>query len=92
MDTYVAPEHPGKAARLRLVRDATLVCEVDDASPARPRLRPAARDDECGRGLQIVSRISHRWGSRRTTAGKVVWCEQPLPGGPGPEADWQSLH
>jgi len=62
---------------LRLIREDTLVCEVADSSPALPRLRDA--DDEPGRGLQIVSRLSHRWGSRQTPAGKVVWCEQQIP-------------
>ena len=48
----------------------------------------AARDDERGRGLQIVSRLSARWGARRTSTGKVVWCEQSFPranNGPGDE-------
>jgi serine phosphatase RsbU (regulator of sigma subunit) len=64
---------------LRLICENTLVCEVADSSPALPRLWEAAGDDERGRGLQIVSRLSHRWGSRRTPTGKVVWCEQQLP-------------
>jgi len=41
--------------------------------------RLAAGDDERGRGLQIVSRMSARWGARRTVTGKVVWCEQAFP-------------
>jgi serine phosphatase RsbU (regulator of sigma subunit) len=64
---------------LRLICEDTLVCEVADSSSALPQLRDAAGDDEPGRGLQIVSRMSHRWGSRRTPAGKVVWCEQQIP-------------
>jgi serine phosphatase RsbU (regulator of sigma subunit)/anti-sigma regulatory factor (Ser/Thr protein kinase) len=64
---------------LRLVLEASLTLEVFDSSPALPRLRHAARDDERGRGLQIVSQLSHRWGTRRTPSGKVVWCEQLLP-------------
>ena len=64
---------------LRLVLEDTLTLEVLDTSPALPRLRHAARDDERGRGLQIVSQLSHRWGARRTPSGKVVWCEQQLP-------------
>jgi Stage II sporulation protein E (SpoIIE) len=64
---------------LRLICEDTLVCEVADSSPALPRLWDAAGDDERGRGLQIVSRLSHRWGSRRTPTGKIVWCEQQLP-------------
>jgi serine phosphatase RsbU (regulator of sigma subunit) len=70
---------------LRLICEDTLVCEVADSAPALPRLWDAAGDDERGRGLQIVSRLSHRWGSRRTPTGKVVWCEQQIPR-PGPEA------
>jgi anti-sigma regulatory factor (Ser/Thr protein kinase) len=77
---------------LRLVNERALVCEVLDNSAALPRLRQANSDDENGRGLQVVRQLSNRWGARRTPSGKVVWCEQPLPGGPGPEADWQSLH
>jgi serine phosphatase RsbU (regulator of sigma subunit) len=64
---------------VRLINEGTLVCEVYDSSPALPRLRHAARDDECGRGLEIVSQMSDRWGARRTPSGKVVWCEQKLP-------------
>jgi serine phosphatase RsbU (regulator of sigma subunit) len=63
---------------LRLICEDTLVCEVGDSSPALPRLWDAAGDDERGRGLQIVSRLSHRWGSRRTPTGKIVWCEQQI--------------
>jgi hypothetical protein len=64
---------------LRLIKEGTLVCEVLDNSSALPRLRMAARDDERGRGLQIVSKLSARWGARRTPTGKVVWCEQSFP-------------
>ena len=70
---------PGKIT-LRLVREGGLVCEVGDNSAALPRLRHAGRDDENGRGLQVVSQFAHRWGARRTRSGKVVWCEQQLPG------------
>ncbi|SEF43858.1 Serine phosphatase RsbU, regulator of sigma subunit [Thermomonospora echinospora] len=65
---------------LRLLRERTLVCEVLDRSAALPRLRYAADDDENGRGLLVVSQLAHRWGTRRTAAGKVVWCEQTIPG------------
>jgi hypothetical protein len=63
---------------LRLICEDTLVCEVADSAPALPRLWDVADDDERGRGLQIVSRLSQRWGSRRTPTGKVVWCEQQI--------------
>ena len=71
------------AVTLRLVREGGLVCEVGDSSAALPRLRQAGRDDENGRGLQVVSQLAKRWGARRTPTGKVVWCEQPLPGPEG---------
>ena len=87
----VAAEFRGDVT-LRLVNERALVCEVLDNSAALPRLRQANGDDENGRGLQVVRQLSQRWGARRTPAGKVVWCEQPLPGGPGPETDWASMH
>jgi Stage II sporulation protein E (SpoIIE)/Histidine kinase-like ATPase domain len=70
---------------LRLVNEKALVCEVLDSSGALPRLRQANSEDESGRGLQVVRQLSRRWGARRTPAGKVVWCEQPLPGSAGLE-------
>ncbi len=66
---------------LRLLLERTLTCEIADSSSALPRMRYAARDDESGRGLQIVSQLSLRWGARRTAAGKIVWCEQQFPRG-----------
>jgi hypothetical protein len=65
---------------LRLVNEKALVCEVLDSSGALPRLRQPNGEDESGRGLQVVRQLSQRWGARRTATGKVVWCEQPLPG------------
>ncbi|MBV9206793.1 MAG: serine/threonine-protein phosphatase [Actinobacteria bacterium] len=77
---------------LRLVNEKALVCEVLDTSGALPRLRQANGEDENGRGLQVVRQLSHRWGARRTTTGKVVWCEQLLPGTLSPLDDIQPLH
>ncbi len=67
---------------LRLVNERALVCEVLDNNGALPRLRQANGEDESGRGLQVVRQLAKRWGARRTATGKVVWCEQPLPGTP----------
>jgi serine phosphatase RsbU (regulator of sigma subunit)/anti-sigma regulatory factor (Ser/Thr protein kinase) len=64
---------------LRLVLEGALFCEILDDSAALPRLRHASEEDERGRGLQVVSQIAQRWGTRRTGTGKVVWCELPLP-------------
>ena len=66
---------------LRLLLERTLTCEIADSSPALPRMRYATGDDESGRGLQIVSQLSLRWGARRTAGGKIVWCEQQFPQG-----------
>jgi PAS domain S-box-containing protein len=65
--------------RLRLLRDTTLVCEVWDNGYAQPRQRRARDTDEGGRGLQLVSMLADRWGSRRTPSGKTVWFELGLP-------------
>jgi GAF domain-containing protein len=77
---------------LRLVNEKALVCEVLDNSGALPRLRQANGEDENGRGLQVVRQLAHRWGARRTATGKVVWCEQPLPGSAGALDDMPPLH
>ena len=71
---------------LRMVLEGTLVCEILDGSAALPRLRHAGRDEECGRGLEVVSQLSQRWGARRTPQGKIVWCEQALPPAPAASA------
>jgi hypothetical protein len=36
-------------------------------------------DEESGLGLLVVSQVASRWGTRRTSEGKVVWCELPVP-------------
>ncbi|WP_329611602.1 SpoIIE family protein phosphatase [Kitasatospora herbaricolor] len=66
--------------RLRLIRHSTLICEVFDASSTSPRLRHARTTDEGGRGLLLVAQLSHRWGTRYTADGKVIWTEQEIPG------------
>lgn len=63
---------------LRLLRGRTLTCEVADASPAMPRIRRAADTDENGRGLQLISAVTSRWGARYTGSGKCIWTEQLL--------------
>jgi anti-sigma regulatory factor (Ser/Thr protein kinase) len=83
-----AIRHATGEVTLRIVLEGSLVCEVLDGSAALPRLRHAGRDEECGRGLEVVSQLAQRWGARRTPQGKIVWCEQALPSapaGPPPE-------
>ncbi|MER5863010.1 SpoIIE family protein phosphatase [Kitasatospora sp. NPDC002040] len=66
--------------RVRMLRDTSLVCEVSDGSSTAPHLRWAATTDEGGRGIFLVAQLSHRWGTRYTGEGKVLWCEQPIDG------------
>ena len=65
--------------RLRLIRDASLICEVSDASNTAPHLRRARTFDEGGRGLLLVAQLTQRWGTRHAARGKTIWCTQPLP-------------
>lgn len=68
-----------RSIRLRLILDDALICEVADASSTSPRLRHARATDEGGRGLFLVARLTRRWGTRYTGAGKIIWAEQNLP-------------
>jgi len=61
-----------------LVLEDGLFCEVRDHSAALPRLRETGNEDESGLGLLVVSHVASRWGTRRTSEGKVVWCELPV--------------
>ncbi|KPI02343.1 putative PAS/PAC sensor protein [Actinobacteria bacterium OK074] len=63
---------------LRLLHGAELVCEVFDGSLTMPRIRRATENDEGGRGLQLVTALSQRWGTRYTPTGKCIWTEQSL--------------
>ncbi|MCW2743856.1 MAG: putative sensor protein, partial [Mycobacterium sp.] len=66
---------------LRLRRTTEqLVVEVYDAGTFLPRrLRPTLQDEH-GRGLQLVSLLADRWGTRPTATGKSVWFLVPLSG------------
>ena len=49
---------------------------TDRARPGTPELRPASRDAEGGRGLQLVAGLAARWGWRRRRGGWLVtWFE-----------------
>jgi hypothetical protein len=71
--------HGRPPIQLRLRRTAAhIVVEVDDSATFLPRkLRPTP-EDEHGRGLQLVSLLAHRWGTRPTATGKSVWCVFPV--------------
>ncbi len=79
-----ALRHAGPPRQLRLFQDRTLTVEVADTSRQIPLLRPTEEDVETGRGMRLVNELAHRWGSRMTRHGKVVWFEVELPlGAPG---------
>ncbi|MER6016320.1 ATP-binding protein, partial [Streptomyces bluensis] len=59
---------------------AELICEVFDGSLTMPRMRRATDTDEGGRGLQLITALSQRWGTRYTANGKCIWTEQALHG------------
>ncbi|MDP9416792.1 MAG: serine/threonine-protein phosphatase, partial [Actinomycetota bacterium] len=58
-----------------LLLDDALAVAVHDSDTRLPRLRRAREDDEGGRGLHLVGMLAHRWGTRATANGKVVWFE-----------------
>ncbi|WP_330286095.1 SpoIIE family protein phosphatase [Streptomyces sp. NBC_00576] len=72
--------HAKGPVHLRLLRSTSLICEVSDGSLTTPRIRRAAETDEGGRGLQLITALSQRWGTRYTAAGKCIWTEQALSG------------
>ncbi|MGW0845565.1 SpoIIE family protein phosphatase [Streptomyces sp. NPDC002787] len=72
--------HAKGPVRLRLLHGSALVCEVFDGSLTMPRIRRAADTDEGGRGLQLITALSQRWGTRYTATGKCIWTEQSLTG------------
>ena len=56
--------------------DGVVRVEVTDrAGPGTPELRPAGGNAEGGRGLQLVARLSVRWGWRRRGGRTVTWFE-----------------
>lgn len=73
-----AIRYVGGPIQVRLIRDRTLICEVSDTGHTSPNLRHAASDDEGGRGLFIIARMTHHWGTRYTRTGKTIWTEQDL--------------
>jgi hypothetical protein len=57
-----------------LADDAEVMCAVLDPSDSAPVLRMPDRNEEAGRGLQMVDALSDVWGwSPVTGRGKAVW-------------------
>ena len=73
--------------RLCLLTDGVrLVAEVWDEAPGVPVRLRAGRDDESGRGLDLVDKITgSQWGWRpaRSGPGKCVWAAFEVPAAPG---------
>lgn len=59
--------------------DGQIVCGVSDTATAAPFLRRAGLDDEDGRGLALVVRLSADCGWYRSPDGKTIWFAQLLP-------------
>ena len=74
---HTASGLPGGEFVLRLVRYANrCVVRVDDqGGPLTPALRAAGDEDEFGRGLSIVDRLSARWGVDGDENARSVWAE-----------------
>jgi anti-sigma regulatory factor (Ser/Thr protein kinase) len=68
---------PGETVTVAVIAGNGIVrVEVTDrAGPGTPELRPAGRDAEGGRGLQLVARLAARWGWRRRGGRMVTWFE-----------------
>lgn len=73
-----AVRHGAPPVRLSLSADdrAVMVC-VRDGAGAPPVARPADADDEGGRGLLLLDRLSVEHGVRPEPPGKVVWACLP---------------
>ncbi|MFF5675776.1 ATP-binding protein [Streptomyces hygroscopicus] len=74
-------KHVGQGSAATLVLDADadqLRVALHDSSDKEPQRLQPARDEESGRGLQLLAALAATWGTTPTAAGKAVWCELPL--------------
>ena len=66
----------GETVAVRAGGGVVRVEVTDRAGPGTPELRPASRDAEGGRGLQLVAGLAAPWGWRRRRGGWLVtWFE-----------------
>ena len=56
-------------------RDTVRIEVADSACGSLPAPSDPSADDESGRGMQVISALSKRWGCWSGQLGKVVWCE-----------------
>ncbi|KMS72412.1 hypothetical protein ACM01_22945 [Streptomyces viridochromogenes] len=71
-------KHVGEGASATLIlewRGERLRVEVHDRSQTVPSLDAAGDNEECGRGLHLLTALAADWGTVLTAAGKAVWCE-----------------
>jgi hypothetical protein len=54
---------------------AVVEIAVRDASPVRSEQHPIDPNRVGGRGIALIDRLAHRWGTRNETDGKTVWVE-----------------
>lgn len=66
---------PPVVVRAGMSREGALRIDVTDDDPGHVRLQQAMPDDDGGRGLYLVDRLSDRWGYQATRFGKRVWFE-----------------
>ncbi|MFE7563202.1 ATP-binding protein [Kitasatospora sp. NPDC057500] len=60
---------------LLLLSDEALRVSVGDNSSDLPAPLASTGLAECGRGLQLVQGLTHRWGAEPQKRGKLVWFE-----------------
>ena len=73
-----AVKHTGDGGELVMIRrSGSVLIEVSDHSSDLPRAYPPDARRIGGRGLMLVAALARDWGSRRVTAGKVVWAQMP---------------
>ncbi|MPY42082.1 ATP-binding protein [Streptomyces phyllanthi] len=74
-------KHVGEGAAATLIlepRQDRLRVELHDKSHEVPTPRSGNWEEECGRGLHLLSAMSLDWGTLLTATGKAVWCEISL--------------
>ncbi|WP_371616040.1 ATP-binding protein [Streptomyces sp. NBC_00454] len=76
-------KHVGVGTSATLVLEPTptegrLRVEIHDKSHSAPVVAQQSRDEESGRGLQMLAALAVDWGTVLTATGKAVWCELAL--------------
>lgn len=75
-----ALHHGGGTADISLAyRRGVVRVEVRDHGGGEPELRDVPLEEESGRGMAIVDRLSQHWGVTSHPDGKTVWAEVAVP-------------